>query len=185
MNAEVLIPRVRRAIDGPTASSSAAASATLDDNQIVQAIADAIADVIFYTGGAWGHTLTGSGTDSYGSPTEWEVTPDLDHAEQTVVVAQAALNHFFHEFREKKIQESMSDEGRSWTYQLSANLLNQQFEMLRQARDAALAQISQANPVVERYESFIAVRDAAVSAIIEPYVVGYVGAGQERDWRFS
>jgi hypothetical protein len=54
-----LIPRVRRALDGPAATSPLADASTLTDDEVTAVIADAIADILLYTGGStvFGHTL--------------------------------------------------------------------------------------------------------------------------------
>lgn len=148
---------------------------------MVALTADAIADVIFYTGGTWGHTLTASGAADY------EVDPDLALEEQTVVVAQAALSHFFHEFRNLKTQERISDEGHAWEYTLSANLVQEQLKLLIAQRDRALELIGQrTGTATDQYVSFLQVRDSAIAAYIEPWVDGAgVGGGQDVDWRFD
>lgn len=185
MDVRVLIPRVRRAIDGPTALTSGAPSATLTDDEVSALVADAIADVIFYTEGRWGHTITGTDPDSYGAPTSYTVDPDLTLPEQTVVVVTAAFNFFFREFRTLKVQESLADEARSWSYSLSANVLTEQFKALKEARDRALDLILATNSAYVAFHSFIAVRDACTAAIIEPYTDdSFGGGGQEIDFRF-
>lgn len=186
MDIEVLIPRTRRAIDGPSASGSAAASSSLGDPEITTLIADAIADVIFYTAGSWGYTLSGSGEDAYGAPTSFEIAPDLPLDAQTVVIAQAALNYYFHQMKDGQIAQTISNEARSWSWQKSATLLIEHFKLLREMRDRALDLIeAQAGGSLDTYVSFIAVRDAATSAIIEPYVdTALLGIGQV-DYRFG
>jgi hypothetical protein len=184
MDVRLLVPRVRRAIDGPTATSSAATSATLNDDQVKNLVADAIAEVLWYCPD-WGKTLAVT-DDEGGIPTEYEVDPDLSLPEQTVVAAQAALNYFFFEFINKKVSEEISNEAQSWRYQLSANLLTEQFKMLREARDQALETVAIANPTVAIFASFLHARDAETARLIEPFTVeaGGVG-GQQLDWRFD
>lgn len=186
MDVRQLIPRIRRAIDGPTADSEVATSVTLSNDQVKDLAADAIANLIFYSGGTWGYTLTVTETDDdTGFPSEYDVAPDLDLAPQTLVVAQAALDYFFHEFRDKKVQETIANEARSWTYQLSANLLLEQFRFLQKMRDGALEQIIQNASGLVSYTSFLAVRDACVSRYIEPYVDSNLAiGGLESDFRF-
>lgn len=186
MNVEVLIPRTRRAIDGPMATGSGSVTSTLADPEVALLIADAIADVIFYAGGVWGYALSGSGTDTYGAPTTFVVTPDLPLEHQTVVIAQAALNHFFHAMKDAKVGETIANEAQSWAWQKSATLLNEYFKMLREQRDRALElAIAAGGGGLEAYVSFIAVRDAATSAIIEPYVeTALIGTGQV-DYRWG
>lgn len=183
MDVRLLIPRVRRAIDGPTADSESATSATLTDAQVKDVIADAAANVIFYSNGSWPFQLLVTEYESE-IPTEYEITPDPDLPDQTLLVAQAALDYFFHEFRDKKIQETIVNEARTWEYQLSANLLLEQFRFLQRMRDQAIEQIGN-DDAFTTYVSFIQVRDAATSMIIEPYVDPAVAiGGLEQDYRF-
>jgi hypothetical protein len=186
VDVRLVIPRVRRAIDGPTASSSAAVSSTLNDEAIKDLIADAISEVIWYAP-EWGHGISVTDTDDdTGFPSEYDVTPDLSLPEQTVVVAQAALDYFWQVFRDMKVSERIANEAAQWEYTLSANLLAEQFKLLKANRDDALARILEDNPTLDVYASFLAVRDAEVAALIEPWTVeaGGVG-GQQLDYRFG
>jgi hypothetical protein len=185
MDVMSLVPRLRRAIDGPAADAEGAPTATLTDAQIIQMAADAVADIIFYSNARWPYKLSplaqGGESDNYGVPTKWQIDPDLPIEQQTIVIAQAALNFFFHQFKTVKIQEEISDESRTWRYSLSANLLLEQMKMLRQQRDDALALIG-GDDTFETWVSFIEVRDAVTSAYIEPWVQGdaaLLPAGQE------
>lgn len=175
MNVRELIPRVRRAIEGVGTTAD-----PLSDDEVLAVTADAISNIIFFTNGRWGHALNVLDRDgTTNAPTEWELVPDLNPAEETVIVAQAALDHFFHVLRTLKTQETIRNEGSEWTYSYSANALSEQLKMLRDARDEALDILSGVKEgIVARYQSFIAVRDSAVSAVIEPWVNGGVG-GQE------
>lgn len=164
-----LIPRTRRALGGPVAANT-----TLTDDEVKALIADAVAEVVFYTGGVFGHQLLVTNRDgTYNAPDEWAIDPALDEAETTVIVAQAALSYFFHEFRDLKVQEEIANEGASWSYSLSANLVLEQMKMLREARDKALDNISALIPVV--WVNLLEARDAATAAAIEPYAVGAGG----------
>lgn len=186
MNVEVLIPRTRRTIDGPLASGSASVSSSLSDPQVLALIADSIADVIYYTNGAWPYTLSGADEDGYGAPTTFTVEPDIPLEGQTVVIAQAALTYFFHRFSDAKVMETISNEAQSWQWQKSASLLTDYLKLLREARDKAIDLITlDTAGALDGYISFLAVRDAQTSAIIEPYVeTALVGVGQI-DYRFG
>lgn len=176
----VLIPRVRRAIDGPAALADGAGS-TLTDSQVAALIADAIAGVIFYTGGVFGHELVVTDRDdSYGAPSAWAIEPGLSEAESTVIAAQAALEHFFHLVTELRVQETIRDEGQEWSYQLSAQALVERMRELQAARDRALEQVKQASPVPTAFVSFLHERDGRIAALVEPYARGVLGGGQER-----
>lgn len=170
-----LIPRTRRAIAGPGGVLPANV-ADLTDDQVKGLIADAVAEVVFYTGGVFGHQLLVTGRDgTYNAPSEWAVDPPLEEEEATVIVASAALAYFFHEFRDLKVQETIANEGASWTYQLSANLVLEQMRMLRAQRDRALDQLSANNPLPTVWVNLLEARDAAADAAIEPYAVGSGG----------
>lgn len=166
-----LIPRVRRAIDGPGALSSAAIDTTLGDEEVKHLVADAIAEVIFYSEGSFGHTLDSTALDeTYGSPVEWEINPALTEVEATVVSAQAALSYLFHKLRDYKVQETIRDEASEWSWSLSATLVRDQMAYLRSLRDKALESLSQNDVALDSYASFIATRDASASHLVEPWV---------------
>lgn len=173
----VVVPRVRRALENAGAPSS------LSDDDIKDRVADAIADVILYTGSAFGKELVVKDTDEDGVPTEYETSDALSLPEQSVIAAQAALNYFFHGFSNLKVQERIADEGQEWEYTLSANLIRDALKALIDQRDKALEALGRAGMALERYESFIAVRDAHVAAYIEPWVHGAGVGGQ--DYRFG
>lgn len=184
---QVLIPRVRRALDGPDALTGASAitGGQLSDEQVNNVIADAIADVIFYSGGLFGHTLEVTARDAdYQAPIAWLVDPALTDAEATVIVAQAALNYFFSWAKTIKTNQRIADEGQEWEYSLSAQLLVEQIKALRDARDRALEQLSLDEGANDDWISTIQMRDAQTSAMIEPWVLGGVG-GQQVDFRFG
>lgn len=164
-----LIPRLRRAIDGP----GDGLATPLDDGQIEAAAADAIADVILYTGGLFGHTLVVlDRDDTYAAPNSWAVDPELTPEEETVIVAQAAINFFFHYFRGLKVSESIANEGQTWEYSLSANVVKAQFDELVAARDRALAAVERNHPVPTAFASFLEGRDYYTAQLIEPWTRG-------------
>lgn len=167
-----LIPRVRRALDGPAATSALADTTTLTDDEVTAVIADAIADILLYTGGSavFGHLLEVVARDPfYLAPVAWRTDTELTLAEGSVVAAQAAINFFFHKLQGIKVEETISNERQTWTYKLSAQLLTNQFQMLTKARDAALAEVAAQHAVPEAYISFIGARDACVAQLIEPW----------------
>lgn len=183
----VLIPRTRRALEGPFGSASGMAGATLSDTQVEALVADAIAEVILYTGGLFGHQLiVAERDDNYGAPVKWRTDEQLTEAEGTVIVAEAALGHFYSTVKDMKVQESIANEGQSWSWSMSANAVTEWLKMLRDRRDSALAIVAQLNGIViDGFVSYLAVRDAAVSAYVEPYAHGYaLPSGQEADPRF-
>lgn len=168
-----LIPRVRRALDGPAAMSPLADATTLSDEEVTATIADAIADILLYTGGStvFGHILEVVARDPfYLAPVAWRTDTELSLAEGSVVAAQAAINFFFHKLKQIKVEETISNERQTWTYRLSAQLLSDQFKMLTKARDAALEEVKIQNAVPEAYISFVGARDASVAQMIEPWI---------------
>jgi hypothetical protein len=85
------------------------------------------------------------------------------------------------------VAETITNEAQSWGWQKSATLLNEYFKMLREQRDRALelAVAAGGGGGLEAYVSFLAVRDATTSAIIEPYVeTALIGAAQV-DYRWG
>lgn len=183
----VLIPRVRRAIEGPdsVSGSAAVAAGNLTDDQVNAVVADAIAGVIFYSEGLFGHTLEVAERDAvYMAPTAWLVDPELTDAEATVIVAQAALDHFYIFAKGLKVSEEITDEGQTWRYSLSAQSLSDQIKGLRADRDRALEiLLNEGIELSDDWISTIAERDAQTSAMIEPWVGGYGYGGQQLDPR--
>lgn len=165
-----ITPRVRRAVEGPIPVPS---SEALTDSQILALTADAIADVILFTNGAWDHQLIVTHRDTTTSfPDQWAVDPELLPEEESMIAAQAAITYFFHVFKDKKVSERIRNEGQEWEYNLSANLLRDMMAALRAQRDEALASLKAASPVLARYESFLLVRDRVTAAVLEPWVHG-------------
>lgn len=164
-NVTALIPRIRRALEGVNATD-----ADLSDDAAKAVIADALADIILYTGGTFPHTLTVTDRDdTTEAPTEWEVDPALEIHEEGIVVAQAAINYLFFDLRNAKVQETISSEGESWTYASSANVVQKQLEMLMRMRDEALDQVRSEGVALDAFVSFVAVRDRTAAAIVEPW----------------
>lgn len=181
----VLVPRIRRAVEG------AGAPAVLVDDAVKDLAADAIAAVILYSGSVFGKQLVVTSTDvDTGAPSEYATSEPLTLEEGTVIAAQAALDFFFHRFAETKMSERIADEAQQWEYTLSATLIRDQLKLLAEQRDKALAALSGAlGPALDQYASFIATRDVHTSMLIEPWVhfdTGLaLGGGMEFDpsWR--
>lgn len=173
----VMIPRVRRAVEG------VGSPAVLSDGEVKDLIADALADIILYSGGVFGKQLVVTETGENGEPVEYATSDELTLAEQSIVAAQAALNHFFFTYANTKISERIADEAQTWEYALSANLIRDRLKFLVGERNSALEQLT-SSTVSDSYQSFIAARDALTSSLIEPWVRDYVPCGQE-DYRFG
>lgn len=178
-----LIPRVRRAIEGPAGVSTGA----LSDDQVLALAADSISDIILFTVGRWGHALLVTHRATGNIPDEWAVDPGLEPQEESVVAAQAGITFFFHTVTNKKISESIQNEGQTWDYQLSATVLRDQVKLLQDQRDRALEALMEAHPVLARYASILAVRDRVGAAILEPFTFNggtgiELGGGMEQNW---
>lgn len=177
----VLVPRIRRAVEG------AGAPEVLTDDALKDIAADAIAEVILYTGSVFGKQLVVTSTDdATGAPDEYATSDALTLQEQAVIATQAALDFFFHSFVNTKVSERISDEAQSWEYTLSATLLRDQLALLVKERDRALdALAGVGGAMLDAYESFLAVRDTHTAQLVEPWVTGAIGSGLEVDVRFS
>lgn len=174
----VLIPRVRRSVEGPVPIADA-----MTDAQMLDVVADAIADIILYTGSAFGKQLIVTDSEN-GIPTEYATTDALTLPEQGVIAAQAALNIVYFKLVSLKTSERIADEAQTWEYTVSANSLRDLLKALTAARDKALSTLENRESFVA-YESFVAVRDVQTARAVEPWVLGLAGSGQEVDWRFG
>jgi hypothetical protein len=133
----VLIPRVRRAVEGVGAPED------LSDDEIKDLVADSIADVILYTGGMFGKDLlVTERDDTTHSPVEYATSEPLTLPEGSMIAAQAALTAVYTQLHELKVQETIRDEGQEWSYSLSATLLRDRIKQLQDARDRALEVIA-------------------------------------------
>jgi hypothetical protein len=194
----VLIPETRRAIDGPTATSSAAVSASLTDVEVLGLIADATSEVILMTGGSseFGYQLVVVERDEfYKAPIAWRTDQERNPQADVVIRAQAAINFFFQKVQNLKVSEEISDEGQTWNYSYSAQLVRDQMRFLVETRDRALAMLAAINAPLDSWVSLVANRDKMAAVYLEPYVeeigapVPYVGIGAgtggDYDYRFG
>lgn len=177
----VMTGRVRRAVEG------VGTPAGLTDDELKDLIADALADIVLYSGaGVFGKELLVTDRGVNGEPEEYATSEELTLAEQSVVAAQAALTYFFYAFANMKTSERIADEAQSWEYTLSASLLKDQLALLIANRDRALEQVTASNTwPVEGYESFLAARDLYTSVLVEPWVYGIGVGGGQVDYRFG
>lgn len=163
---KVMVPRARRYIEGPYGPPEN--RPPLDDDVIYPLVADACADIILFSGNLFGHTLIVSKRDNRaGFPTAWQTSEVLDEWEVSVITTQAAINYFFFLFRDLKISQAISNEGTSWEYSLSANVIRGYLQELQARRDMALQGLQKHHPVIDRYASNIRVRDQATVALLE------------------
>lgn len=165
----VMVPRVRRAIEGPIPAASPASDDVLKD-----VVADALSDVILLSGSAFGKQLLITATDA-GVPIEYATSEALTLAEQAVVAAQAAVNFIFFKVVGQKTSERIRDEAGEWEWATSGNVLRDALKALTEARDRALEALT-GNVALDGYVSFLAVRDVQVARAIEPWT-DTAGAG--------
>lgn len=173
----VLIPRLRRALDGPTAMSSAAMSSTLSDEQLNAIGADAIAEIIFYSGSLLGSTISVSERDpQYMSPLAWIVDPALTEPKVGCIVSQAALTYFYMQLSSAlggKTAEETADEATKWSWEVSPQAIVERLRQLKADRDSAIVQLEAEGEATDAsWVSMLAVRDKWTSAMIEPWVEG-------------
>lgn len=175
----VLIPRVRRRLEGPIGTGSAnVAASEYNDDQVNAMIADAVADVILYSGGLWDHKLEVTARDDvYQSPIAWLIEPVLTEDEASIIEAQAALNFFFFDLKALKVSETMKDEATEWSYSLSANALLEYLKTIRKLRDEAIDRIKKSEAPAEGWINYLAVRDQTTDRLIEPWAEFPSGAG--------
>lgn len=168
----VLIPRIRRAIEGAGVTAKA-----LEDEAVNGLIADAVANVILFTGGLFGHQLNVlERDDTYLAPTAWQVDPALSEAEGSLISIQCQLDYLYQDLKSTKIQETIRDESSEWTYSLSATALTEILKSLRAQREEALQQIAEANGAMDAWVNTLYVRDQWTDSLIEPYAIqGGVG----------
>lgn len=183
----VLIPRARRALEGPMGSASASPGATLSDQQVEQIVADALASLIFYSGGSFGRRLLVVERDEdYGAPISWETDEELTESEVAVTMAEVALSYFLQLVKDLKIQETISNEGQSWQWATSANAILEWLKHLREQRKLALDGLRADAPVTDAFFSFMQARDARVASAIEPFTrVGGVGGLNEAEFELG
>jgi hypothetical protein len=178
----VLIPRVRRGLEGAGVASKA-----IEDDGVNGIIADAVANIILFTGGLFGHNLEVLARDStYMAPTAWLVDPQLTEAEGGLIVIQAQLDFLFTDLKTTKIQETIRDESSEWTYSLSASALTELLKGLRKQREEVLAAIVASQGTMDAWVNTLFERDAWTDSIIEPWTneAGGMG-GQVLDPRFG
>lgn len=170
-----IVPRVRRAIEGPTPDAG------VSDDTFVPVAADAIGDLILVTAGTWPHTLdvTQRSNGATGVPEQWSVSPGLSATEEGLVAMQAALNYAVTWLRDMKVSERIVNEGQQWEWTKSATALRDWLKLVTEQRNAALEALEQTYPVMVRVRSFLAIRDAAASRMLEPWLAGGGNGGYQ------
>lgn len=169
----VLIPRIRRAIEGAGVTAK-----TLEDEAVNGLIADAVANVILFTGGLFGHQLNVLERDDiYMAPTAWQVDPALSEAEGSLISIQCQLDYLYQDLKATKIQETIKDEATEWSYSLSATALTEILKSLRQQREEALQHITDANGALDAWVNTLYIRDQWTDSLIEPFTPEAGGLG--------
>lgn len=170
----VLIPRLRRALDGPTAMSSAAISSTLSDEQLNAIGADAIGEMIFYSDSLLGSKLEVAERDPvYQGPVAWRTEPALTEMQVACIVSQAALTYFYNKLAPGKTAEGIKDEATEWTWEISPQAIVERLRQLKADRDRAIENLVEGGWEFDvSWVSMLAVRDKWTSALIEPWVEG-------------
>lgn len=171
----VLIPRVRRGIEGAGATTK-----TLEDDAVNAVIADAVANIILLTGGLFGHQLQVTERDStYMAPTAWLVDPQLSEEEGGLIVIQAQLDFLYNDLKATKVSQTIKDEATEWTYALSASGLADYLKGLREQRDKLIAAISAEQGNLEGWVNLLDRNDTYTDHLIEPWLSGSGLGGQE------
>lgn len=169
----VLIPRIRRAIEGAGVTAKA-----LEDEAVNGLIADAAANIILFTGGLFGHQLNVLERDDiYMAPTAWQVDPALSEAEGSLISIQCQLDYLYQDLKATKIQETIKDEATEWSYSLSATALTEILKSLRQQREEALQHITDANGALDAWVNTLYIRDQWTDSLIEPFTPEAGGLG--------
>lgn len=163
---KVLVPRARRKVEGPWGNANG--RPPLSETQVYEMIGDAVGDMIALSGAFFHHTLIVKERDALGGyPTAWKTDTELEEYEAAIICAQVALNYYFHVFNNMRIMETIQNEGTLWTYQLSANVIKNYLETLRDERDKAIEGLRTNIPILDRFASNIRVRDQATVAVLE------------------
>jgi hypothetical protein len=173
----VLIPRARRAIEGPDAivGSAGVPAGNMTDEQVNSMVADAIASVILLSGGLFGKELEVASRDEfYMAPDAWLTSQELTEPEQMVIAYQAALDYYMNVLEGMKVSERIQDEGQLWEYGISSTVLNKRLEALRADRDRALSLLDP-DFVAEDWINLLLERDRYTDQLIEPWVAGGIG----------
>ena len=194
----VLIPACRRAIDGPLATSSASVAATMNDQEVLNLVADATAELILYTHGSqsFGYQLLPTAYDPfYMAPVAWMTDLPRQPAADAAILSQGALDHYFWLIKQFKVSETIKNEAQEWQYAFSPNIIAAWIQYLRDNRDKAIQAMISINVPMDTYISWVAERDRLSAAWLEPWVtevgapVPYAGGGGsgplEYDYRFN
>jgi hypothetical protein len=174
----VLIPRARRAIEGPDAITGSAGvpAGSLSDDQVNAVVADAIAGVILLSGSLFGKQLEVAERDAfYKAPSAWRTSEELTEPEQVVISYQVALDYYAKVLEGMRTSESIQDEGQKWEWSMSATAVKARLDGLREDRDRALEKLDP-DFAAEVWINTLLERDAYTDRLIEPYLTG---GGQE------
>ena len=171
---KVILPRARRKVEGPWGNPNG--RSPIPDGELYNMIADAVGDTMMLAGSWWQNQILVKSRDALaGFPTAWTTENQLTEWETAVISAQVALNYYYFLFRDMQISQTIKNEGSEWSYTLSANVIRNYLESLRDERDKAIAGLRVNIPVLDRCASNIRVRDQATVAVLEWFDINSPG----------
>ncbi len=163
---QVVVPKARRKTEGPFGNPNGKRPFT--NAEIYNMVADATGELAML-GQAWwhNHLVVKTRDPQRGFPTEWRTETVLSEYEAAIICAQVALDYYYQVFRDMKIAETIQNEGTMFSFQVSANVLRNYLEGLKDEREKAIAGLRVNVPVMDRWASNIRVRDQATVAVLE------------------
>jgi len=164
---QILIPRIRRALEPGVASASAAVTYT--DRMITEIAADAIGELMLIGGDAFPFTLNVAGRDVNNYPSAWTTSPALPEEIMSLVAIQAVVGQLYGEIRDLKTSETIANEGSRWEYTRSVTLLKDRLATLMRDRDLILAKIERLNPTLDQFVNLVKARAPQTQADVEGF----------------
>jgi len=163
----IMIPQVRRALDPGVASASAASS--YSDAMIAAITADATSELLMLGGPiSFPFTLSIASADMItGYPTGWFIDPEPPLEIQALISLQAALGQVFNELRGLVTTEKIVNEGGTWEYTKSVQILRDKVGLLIAQRDTALKNAIRVVPALDSISDLVAFRAPTIAANID------------------
>ena len=166
LDLQVVVPKARRKTEGPFGNPNG--KRPLTNAEVYNMVADATGELAMLGQGWWKNKLVVKTRDPQrGFPTEWQTEKMLSEYEAAIICAQVALDYYYQIFRDMKIAETISNEGTQWSFQVSANVLRNYLEGLKDEREKAIQGLRVNVPVMDKWASNIRVRDQATVAVLE------------------
>jgi hypothetical protein len=170
----IFIPRIRRELDPGTPYASAASGYT--DDVLKDVAADSVNEISLVVGPVsfpYIVYVSSATPASATAPQDWEYNTDpavplLYHG---LIAVQAAINQLYVDAQSFKTMERIADEGSTWEWQKSANLLQQRINILLQRRKDMIDRIVKDNPELsyDSFENLLSIREPFLDVFIEPY----------------